>query len=93
MDLGYSHTATVEHVVPRHSGGEKKKFNEVAACSKCNSLKGGMPIGDWLRRRMHERFKEAANDKGLQESRTLFCPPESPDPERGATGMQGQGLG
>jgi 5-methylcytosine-specific restriction endonuclease McrA len=89
MDLGYSHTATIDHVVPRHAGGEKKHFNEVASCSGCNTLKGGMPIGDWLRvlveRRLHERFREAtANDntevRRGQEAFRIVGYPESANP-------------
>ena len=34
-------TLTVDHVVPRHLGGEHKWSNVVAACSHCNHHKGG----------------------------------------------------
>ncbi len=32
---------TVDHVIPRHLGGEHKWSNVVAACSHCNHHKGG----------------------------------------------------
>lgn len=33
---------TVDHVVPRHLGGQTDWDNVVTACSRCNHLKGGM---------------------------------------------------
>ena len=33
---------TIDHVIPRHLGGETNWDNLVTACSRCNHLKGGM---------------------------------------------------
>jgi 5-methylcytosine-specific restriction endonuclease McrA len=33
---------TVDHVIPRHLGGETQWTNVVTACPRCNHLKGGM---------------------------------------------------
>lgn len=35
-------TLTVDHVIPRHLGGETIWDNVVTACPRCNHLKGGM---------------------------------------------------
>jgi len=39
---------TVEHVVPRLKGGPAWIENEVAACSRCNRLRGHRGPLDWL---------------------------------------------
>jgi len=36
-----SHHLTIDHVVPRHMGGDHSWRNLVAACSTCNRRKGG----------------------------------------------------
>lgn len=36
-----SHHLTIDHVVPRHVGGQHSWTNLVAACSPCNRRKGG----------------------------------------------------
>lgn len=36
-----SHHLTIDHVVPRHMGGDHSWTNLVAACSACNRRKGG----------------------------------------------------
>jgi len=33
---------TIDHVIPRHMGGETTWKNVVTACSRCNHLKGGL---------------------------------------------------
>lgn len=39
---------TYDHYIPRKHGGEKVWENVVAACTKCNSLKGDAePVGIW----------------------------------------------
>lgn len=52
--------ATIEHVIPRWLGGDKRRGNIVAACRKCNGDRGGMhrpdrvdPTGfdGWFKRR------------------------------------------
>ena len=37
-----SSNLTIDHVVPRHLGGETQWDNVVTACSRCNHLKGGL---------------------------------------------------
>lgn len=37
-----TNTLTIDHVIPRHMGGETTWSNVVTACSRCNHLKGGM---------------------------------------------------
>jgi len=37
---------TVDHVLPRHLGGQHTWSNVVAACSACNHRKGGRKLGD-----------------------------------------------
>lgn len=32
--------ATLEHILPRHHGGDDSLMNIAVACSKCNALKG-----------------------------------------------------
>jgi len=37
-----SNNLTIDHVIPRHLGGETNWDNLVTACPRCNHLKGGM---------------------------------------------------
>jgi 5-methylcytosine-specific restriction endonuclease McrA len=39
-----SGTLTVDHVLPKHLGGEHTWTNVVAACPQCNHRKGGRPL-------------------------------------------------
>lgn len=39
-------TATIDHVVPRSAGGLTSYDNTVAACSRCNSLKGSKSLAE-----------------------------------------------
>lgn len=42
---GQSHSnMTIDHVVPKHLGGEHSWLNLVAACPECNRRKGGYPL-------------------------------------------------
>ena len=48
---------TIDHVVPRHRGGEHRWENLVAACPQCNRRKGGRTVSEahmQLRRTPHE---------------------------------------
>lgn len=40
--LCQTNNLTIDHVIPRHLGGETNWDNVVTACSRCNHLKGGM---------------------------------------------------
>lgn len=42
-----SHPATIEHLLPLSRGGRKVASNEVAACYKCNHLKGDMLVEEF----------------------------------------------
>lgn len=44
---------TVDHVVPRHMGGEHTWINLVAACSSCNHRKGGRTLEESNMRLLH----------------------------------------
>ncbi|NLF49786.1 MAG: HNH endonuclease [Leptolinea sp.] len=37
-------TLTIDHIIPRHLGGEHSWINVVAACAACNHRKGGKPL-------------------------------------------------
>ena len=44
---------TVDHVHPRHMGGEHIWTNVVAACASCNHRKGGRPLHEVHMHLMH----------------------------------------
>lgn len=48
MQNGLNNTATRDHIRPKSRGGPSSDFNMVAACYKCNSLKGDMPLLKFL---------------------------------------------
>ncbi len=58
LELGYDNTATIDHFYPTSKGGLKKRFNELAVCSKCNNKKGDRDPIDFLR----WRARKYAND-------------------------------
>jgi len=63
LELGKPDTATIDHVDPKHLGGGNGIFNEVAACSDCNSEKGCVPIATWLRMNASQEIpRQKAND-------------------------------
>lgn len=47
-ELSYK-TATRDHVRPRSDGGSDGRNNIVAACNRCNQLKGAMPVKKFTR--------------------------------------------
>lgn len=52
-----SHRLTVDHIIPRHRGGEYSWTNLVTACPMCNLKKGGRTLEEanmMLRRPPHE---------------------------------------
>lgn len=40
----YSDELTIDHVIPKHLGGEHTWENVVTACARCNHLKGGRTL-------------------------------------------------
>lgn len=42
---------TMDHVVSVHKGGKNQVSNLVAACQKCNTTKGSLPLGAMYRER------------------------------------------
>ncbi len=40
--------ATLDHIVARARGGPDTRENTCAACSRCNTEKGDMPVEDWI---------------------------------------------
>jgi len=65
LDLGYDNTATIDHFEPTSKGGLKKKFNEIAVCSKCNNVKADRDPIEYLRWRARRFGRGAANDNYL----------------------------
>lgn len=39
-------TLTIDHVIPRHLGGQHRWNNVVTSCSSCNHLKGGRSVAE-----------------------------------------------
>jgi len=48
LSLGYNHTATKDHIVPRAHKGSNHKSNLIAACYKCNYAKADKPLSVFL---------------------------------------------
>lgn len=40
VSLGGETAATIEHIVPRHHGGDDRESNLALACARCNQQKG-----------------------------------------------------
>ena len=40
-------TATIDHIVPKYSGGHNTKSNMCCCCSTCNKDKATTPLGEW----------------------------------------------
>lgn len=62
LELGYENTATIDHFEPTSKGGLKKRFNEIAVCSKCNNRKGNRDPIEYLRWRARHFWRNGAND-------------------------------
>jgi 5-methylcytosine-specific restriction endonuclease McrA len=54
-------TLTVDHVMPRHLGGQHIWTNLVAACSSCNHRKGGRKVEEARMRLLHVPKEPPAN--------------------------------
>lgn len=48
---------TVDHVMPRHRGGEYRWENLVAACPRCNRKKGGRTLQEARMTLLHQPFE------------------------------------
>lgn len=48
LSLGYSNTATIDHVTPKSKGGVNKWPNKVLCCYSCNQSKGSMLLCDYI---------------------------------------------
>lgn len=42
------HTATIDHVIPKHKGGQNIRSNMAAACSNCNRAKASTLVDQWF---------------------------------------------
>ena len=40
-------TATIDHVLPKHKGGQNVKHNMVCCCGRCNKNKGSTLLQSW----------------------------------------------
>ena len=50
---GSSENLTMDHIFPKHSGGEDVAENLVVACRTCNSSKGKKDLMEWMHNREH----------------------------------------
>ena len=48
-DMGWQNSVTREHVVPVSLGGPNEYWNLVAACYRCNTMRGTTPQAEWER--------------------------------------------
>jgi uncharacterized protein (DUF433 family) len=48
LDHGKSNSVTIDHVVPRASGGSNRRDNQVGACDICNMLKANLSRDEFL---------------------------------------------
>jgi hypothetical protein len=42
------HTATIDHIIPKHKGGQNVRWNMAAACSNCNRSKASTLVNVWF---------------------------------------------
>jgi 5-methylcytosine-specific restriction endonuclease McrA len=77
LDLGYENTATVDHANPTSKGFAKEHWNEVACCSACNTEKGDMPIGDWIRKLVEKTVHEEQKRKAEQHQKQFQFMPQA----------------
>lgn len=57
---------TVEHILPRHCGGEDVPDNVVMVCKSCNSSKGGKRLYEWRRLDAKDAHHRIAEGKYLK---------------------------
>ncbi len=60
-----SHDLTIDHVVPRHRGGQHVWENVVAACKSCNHKKGGKTLQETHLRLVREPFRPPSTPQYL----------------------------
>lgn len=56
IEIGYANSVTIDHVVPKCRGGSNKRHNTVAACWRCNFLKGELTENEF--RKLYDRAIE-----------------------------------
>ena len=42
------HSATIDHIVPKHKGGHSTRNNLILACSNCNRAKGSQNVFEYM---------------------------------------------
>ena len=60
-----AHDLTIDHVLPRHRGGQHVWENVVAACKACNHRKGGKTLGEAHMRLIRQPFRPPATPQYL----------------------------
>jgi len=48
LELGWSNTATRDHIIPKSKFKISDKFNLVAACNRCNMIKSDRPLAEFI---------------------------------------------
>ncbi len=59
------HDLTIDHVVPRHRGGQHSWNNVVAACKSCNHRKGGKTLHEARTHLIREPFRPPSTPQYL----------------------------
>ncbi len=60
-----AHDLTIDHVVPRHRGGQHVWENVVAACKPCNHKKGGKTLPEARMRLIRQPFRPPSTPQYL----------------------------
>ncbi|CAN5149896.1 HNH endonuclease [soil metagenome] len=60
-----AHDLTLDHVVPRHRGGQHTWENVVAACTTCNHRKGGRTVAESHMKLLRQPFRPPATPRYL----------------------------
>jgi len=56
-----THNLTLDHIQPKHLGGEHSWTNIVAACPSCNHRKGGRRLNESQMKLIHQPIEPTAN--------------------------------
>lgn len=48
LEKNQMNSVTRDHIVPRSADGPTSRFNIVAACYRCNQIKGSMPLCEFI---------------------------------------------
>ena len=62
---------TVDHLVLWESGGPSTEDNLVAACRKCNKVRGDTPYVDWLDHPYYRKVSKGLDDAARERNRLL----------------------